>query len=75
MEVIRPGTLAFLAIALFGCAKAPVTAASGPKDPSAGLSGEAKIDAIRNDRNLLSAEKATKIVEAQKAAGLPVTGQ
>ena len=76
MEVIRRVALGFLAAALVGCgAKEPMASDVKATDPYAGLSGEQKVDAIRKDPKLLAGEKANKISEAQKAAGLPVTGQ
>ena len=71
----RGFALGLLALAVVGCAKEPTTENTKVPDPYAGLSGEAKVDAIRKDPSLMGGEKSSRISEAQKAAGLPVTGQ
>ncbi len=74
--MIRGISLALLAAALVGCGSGePTSANTKIPDPYPGLTGEARVEAIRNDPKLLSAEKVTKISEAQKEAGLPVTGK
>ena len=73
--MIRRITLGFLAVIVVGCAKEPMADNTTIPDAYPGLKGEARVEAIRKDPTILTAEKAAKISEAQKEAGLPVTGQ
>ena len=68
---------AFLAsVVVCGCGSHEVTSEDvRPKDEMAGISPEQKIQALREDPKLNSMEKSQRISDAQKAAGLPVTGQ
>lgn len=59
---------------LLGCSKEVTSADIKPVDPYPGLKGQQRVDAIRNDPKINSMDRATKIAEAQKAAGLPATG-
>ena len=69
--------LVVLAAALVGCGPQEVLAkdVAPPKDKYAGMTPQQKIDAIRADPTIQTVERHTKIADAQKAAGLSVTGQ
>ncbi|GEM_PF-4324898 len=67
---------AALAAVLSGCGSHEVTSADVKlKDPYAGMSGQQKVDAIRQDPAINQMDKHQRISDAQKEAGLPVTGQ
>ena len=77
MEGLRATALILLSALLAGCGPKEITSADikQAKDAYAGMSPQQKVDAIRNDPKVGSMQKATMISDAQKAAGLPVTGQ
>jgi hypothetical protein len=76
MERLRLLPAILCAAALLGCGPREITSADiKPKDPYAGMTPQQKIDAIRQDPKINSMQKAGMISDAQKAAGLPVTGQ
>lgn len=78
MATVKPSLLlatALILAALMGCSKEMTSADVPAADPYPGLTGQARVDAIRHDPKLTSMDKATKIADAQKAAGLPITGQ
>ena len=74
---MRQAVLLIALIALVGCGSKEITSADIPKtkDAYVGMTPEQKIDAIRNDVKIPDMERHQKLAEAQKAAGLPVTGQ
>lgn len=75
-ELRRYATAALVAVAVVGCGPKEVTSADVPaKDPYASLPPAQKVDAIRQDQTMNEMDKHQKISDAQKAAGLPVTGQ
>lgn len=65
---------ASVVLALAGCSNPPMSSDSPAKDPYAGMKPEVKIQAIRDDPKINSMSKSQQIADAQKAAGLPVTG-
>lgn len=67
--------LTLLAAVLVGCAKEPTSADVQAPDPYKGMTPQQKIDAIRQDPKINTMQKSQMISDAQKAAGLPVTGQ
>lgn len=68
--------LAAAVLCLVGCgSKEPTSADVKVPDPYAGMTGQQKVDAIRNDPKINTMEKSQRIMDAQKEAGLPVTGQ
>ncbi len=72
---MRSLVLAAFALLVIGCSSEPTSADVKLADPYPGLTGQQRVDAIRNDPKINSMDRSLKISEAQKAAGLPVTGQ
>lgn len=75
MAGLRYFVWAVLAAALVGCSKEVTSADVKVADPYASMTPEQKIEAIRSDPKINSMQKSSMISDAQKAAGLPVTGQ
>ena len=76
MEGLRHFILAALVVALVGCGSKEVMSTDVKvPDPYAGMTGQQKVDAIRNDPKITTALRSQMISDAQKEAGLPVTGQ
>lgn len=76
MEGLRHLALAVLVTALLGCGQKEIMSSDvKPKDPYAGMTAPQKIEAIRSDAHITGPLKAQLISDAQKEAGLPVTGQ
>ena len=62
--------------ALLGCGPKEVMSTDlRPKDKFAGITGQPKVDAIRNDPTIPTPLRHQMIADAQRAAGMPVTGQ
>lgn len=77
MEGLKHLAIAAAIAALFvaGCSKEPTSEGMNLPDPYAKMTPQQKIDAIRNDPKINAMQKSSMISDAQKAAGLPVTGQ
>lgn len=77
MEGLKYLAIAAVLAAAFvtGCNKEVTSEDVKIPDPYAKMTPQQKIDAIRQDPKINAMQKSSMISEAQKAAGLPVTGQ